>query len=370
MRFLPVILASLVLCTTGMIGSGRTAAAADKKDDRAGRLQEIEADYKRRAEEFGNALDAAETDAQKALVARLRPSDAQTGTQILALAKQAPADQVAFDGLVWIFSNLDSADSAPQRDDAVALFEKHHLKSPRLKIAIPALASCNSPKAEALLEKLAEKGESRDIRGLAMFRLALGKYERVADKNDDQQLAPIESLLERAKNDFGDVQPDDEDRPIAELAEPVLFEMRNLRPGKVVPEIAGTDVNGKPLKLSSFRGKVVLLVFWGSWCGQCMAQVPSEKKLMEKYAGKPFTIVGVNCIDTNSKAAATVKEQKMTWPSFVDGEDGPIATGWNISEFPSMYLIDAKGVIRLKNPQGEKELEAGIAKAVKEAKSP
>jgi hypothetical protein len=176
MRFLPVIFASLVLCATGVFGNGRSAAAADKRDDRAGRLKEIQADYERRAEEFGNALEAAETDAQKALVARLRPSDAQTGQQILALAKQVPADQVAFDGLVWIFSNLDSADSAAQRDEAVALFEKHHLKSPRLKIAIPALASCNSPKAEALLEKLSDKGESRDIRGLATFRLALGRY--------------------------------------------------------------------------------------------------------------------------------------------------------------------------------------------------
>ena len=54
--------------------------------------------------------------------------------------------------------------------------------------------------------------------------------------------------------------------------------MLNLAVGKPAPEIEGVDVDGKPLKLSDYKGKVVVLVFWGSWCGPCMAQVPHERE--------------------------------------------------------------------------------------------
>jgi thiol-disulfide isomerase/thioredoxin len=341
-------------------------AAADQKQDRAERLQAIAADYEKKAHEYVNAFESAQTDAERAKAEKRRPSDAEFGKQILALAKAAPADRVAFDAVRWIFENLESPDSATICDEAVALFEKHHIKSPRLKVAIPALAECNSPKAELLLERLGDKGDSPEIRGLALFRLALGRYKRF-EGNDERQLARIEALLERTRKDYGDIQPDDEDEPIAKLAEGTLFEIKYLRPGKVVPDLSGTDIAGKPLALSKFRDKVVMLVFWGSWCGPCMAKVPFERRLMEKYTGRPFSVVGVNCGDEKKKAAIVMQKQKMTWPSFFDGEDGPIVTAWHISTFPAVFLIDAKGVIRLKDPQDDYELESEIEKAVKEA---
>lgn len=363
---LPVIKLCVILCAIGLPGAGRMAQAADPKDGRAERLQAITAKYEKSATDFVKAFENAATDKERAKAEKLRPSDASVAKQILALAKETPADRVAFDSLLWILANLDSADSAEYRDEAVGLFEKHHLKSPRLVVAIPVLADCNTTRAAALLEKLGEKGDSREIRGVALFRLALGRYSRFTGK-DESQLAPIESLLERARKDYGDIQPDDEDQPIAKLVEGALFEIRYLRPGKVVPDIAGTDISGKPLKLSSFRGKVVLLVFWGSWCGPCMAKVPLERKLMEKYAGRPFTVVGVNCGDEQKKAAAVMKEQKMSWPSFFDGDDGPIMTRWYISGLPTVFLIDAKGVIRVKDPPDDAELESAIDEALEQA---
>ena len=90
---------------------------------------------------------------------------------------------------------------------------------------------------------------------------------------------------------------------------------------------------------------------------------------MEKFVGKPFTIVGVNCNDAPEKAAAVAKQQKMSWPSFVDGEDGPIATGWRIERFPSMLLIDSRGIIQMKNPPDEEELTAKITETLKQADS-
>src|SRR5262245_27843174 len=64
--------------------------------------------------------------------------------------------------------------------------------------------------------------------------------------------------------------------------------------GANAPDIVGEDLEGKPLRLSDFRGKVVLLAFWGTSCSPCMAEIPKERALRERYQSKPFAIVGVN----------------------------------------------------------------------------
>src|SRR5439155_24738268 len=73
-----------------------------------------------------------------------------------------------------------------------------------------------------------------------------------------------------------------------------LFEIRHLAVGKTVPDLESDDTEGKPLKLSDYRGKVVVLVFWGTWCPHCMAMVPTERALVKRYEGQPFAMLGVN----------------------------------------------------------------------------
>jgi thiol-disulfide isomerase/thioredoxin len=337
-----------------------------EKASRAGKFKSMIGEYERRYREYIEASESAETDAQRAVAEKRKPSHTEFGKQLLGFVKEAPGDAVSFDALVWVLENLNSADSTAQLDEAVGLFEKQHLKSPRLKTALPVLAACVSEKAELLLERLGETGETREIRGLALFHLAVGRSARY-DGKDKKRLASIEKMLDRVQKDYGNVQPDDEEKSLGKLAEGALFAVRYLRPGLVVPDVDGAAVAGKPFKLSSFRGKVVLLVFWGTWCGPCMAKVPFERKLMEMYSGRPFTVVGVNCGDEKSKAASVMKEQKMGWPSFFDGEDGPIVTRWNITVFPTVFLIDAQGIIRLKDTPDDAELESAIAEALKQA---
>ena len=228
---------------------------------------------------------------------------------------------------------------------------------------IPSLASSASLLADALLEELVEKGGDRAVRGAACFFLASSRYERL----DGKILAEVEVLLERVKKEYADVRLDDEDKPLGALADALLYEVKYLQPGKVAPDIAGTDVYGKRMKLSDQRGKVVMLVFWGSWCGPCMAEVPHERKLMAAYSGRPFTVIGINSGDSKDKAAKTIKDNKMTWPSFHDGQDGPIVARWNVSSFPTVYLLDAKGVILVKDLLDEENADKAIEEAVKDA---
>jgi thiol-disulfide isomerase/thioredoxin len=114
------------------------------------------------------------------------------------------------------------------------------------------------------------------------------------------------------------------------------------------------------MKLSDYRGKVVVLSFWGTWCGPCMKMVPEERKLVERMAGKPFALIGINSDDDPAKAKAVVEKEKITWPSFRDGAPrGPIATTWSIQNWPTIYVLDAEGVIRYRNVHG-----AALADAV------
>ncbi|SIO60892.1 RNA polymerase sigma factor, sigma-70 family [Singulisphaera sp. GP187] len=144
-------------------------------------------------------------------------------------------------------------------------------------------------------------------------------------------------------------------RTLGEVALGHLDEMHNLAEGKPAPEIDGKDIDGRSLKLSDYRGKVVVLVFWGSWCGPCMREVPHERELVEKYKGRPFALLGVNCNENIEAAKKAMKTEQMTWPQWHDGEDkgGPIVERFHVRLYPTVFVIDAKGIIRHKNAIGE-----------------
>ncbi len=130
--------------------------------------------------------------------------------------------------------------------------------------------------------------------------------------------------------------------------------MHNLVPGKPAPEIDSVDMTGKPLTLSSYRGKVVVLVFWGTWCGPCMREIPRERTLADRFKDKPFALLGVNCDEDKQAAIDAIATEKITWPNWYDGapETGPIGKRYRVRGYPSVYVIDAHGIIRQKNVVG------------------
>jgi thiol-disulfide isomerase/thioredoxin len=139
-------------------------------------------------------------------------------------------------------------------------------------------------------------------------------------------------------------------RTLGQEAEARLDEIESLAVGKAAPEIVGVDLDGVSRKLSDYRGKVVVLVFWGSWCGVCMAEVPHEREMAERLKGRPFAVLGVDCADDRDTARKVVERERMTWPSWYDGAagPGPIASRYHIRGFPSFFVLDARGVIRSK----------------------
>lgn len=124
--------------------------------------------------------------------------------------------------------------------------------------------------------------------------------------------------------------------------------------GKTV-EFTQTDDKGNEFKLSSLKGKYVLVDFWASWCGPCRAENPHLLKAYNQLKGKNFEIVGVSLDETKAAWLGAVKQDGMPWIQVSDlkGFKSDVAVKYGISAIPQNFLINPQGAIIAKNLRGE-----------------
>jgi len=129
--------------------------------------------------------------------------------------------------------------------------------------------------------------------------------------------------------------------------------------GKPALEIDLPTMKGDSIKLSSLKGKVVLLDFWASWCGPCRASNKSLVKLYEKYKAKGFEIFSVSIDEDKKDWEKAIKKDRITWLQVNDNKGwyGKTPTSWNIYQIPTSYLIDKDGRLIAMDLEG-RELES------------
>ena len=168
-------------------------------------------------------------------------------------------------------------------------------------------------------------------------------------------------LLQQLSRDFPGTK-------FAKTADSQLASMKaqeNMAVGKQFPDFSEMDLAGKPLSVAGFKGKVLLVDFWATWCGPCIRELPSVKKTYEKHQGKGFDIVGISLDSDKDKLTGFLEKNSMPWRQYFDGQGwkNKLAQQYGINSIPATYLLDATGKVIAKNLRGP-DLEAAVAKAL------
>ncbi|MGB6222416.1 peroxiredoxin family protein [Haloferula sp.] len=220
---------------------------------------------------------------------------------------------------------------------------QHHIKSSKLAPMCMALVACGDNQAMSLLRRIEKENPDKTVRGVAALGIAM------LDKNlgdDPRVMAERLSMLRKAIIDAADVVIDGSS--VAKMAEDELYIIMNLSKGRVAPDLNGVDSGGRPMKLSDYSGKVVMLLFWnsGNEGADGVIDMIRSVRADERFAGKQFEVVGVN---SDSRETLRDLQQRPTapvdWPNFSDPEN-KLGNEYRVGSWPFVYVLNGEREIR------------------------
>ena len=137
--------------------------------------------------------------------------------------------------------------------------------------------------------------------------------------------------------------------------------------GNTVPDFSATDLDGNPISLEQYRGKVVLLDFWAVWCEPCIAEMPTVKRVYDTYKDEGFDIIGISLDSDEESLRNYLKENEIPWRQVFSakGWDSPVSQQYGIRAIPALWLIDKEGKLISHKARGE-ALENMVVEALKE----
>ncbi|MFT3880290.1 MAG: TlpA disulfide reductase family protein [Gemmatales bacterium] len=361
---------------------------AEKQKEMLTEQAAIKAKIKAAQEELDNAkTDEAKASAEKKLketqatpmkVMKMTDGPAASfAPRFLAFAEKNPKDPSALDSLTWAMQT--SGDSTAKNgiyQQALKIVRSAYMDSSDIKKLFPMLANSNNTDSTQLLRDVIARHPDRKVQAKAAKALASGLENAV------QRAKMIQSRPEMRKN-FEEqagkevveallVNADQNKKDAAELTKLVQDKYADVFPnlaiGQPAPEVINKDLDDKTVKLSDLKGRVVVLDIWATWCGPCRAMIPHEREMVAKLKDKPFTLVSISADDEKETLTNFLAKEKMPWTHWWSGSSGGILEDWDVQYYPTIYVIDAKGIIRHKDLRGEK-LEKAVEELLAEAGS-
>jgi thiol-disulfide isomerase/thioredoxin len=366
----------LLVTAAVSLSLGLFVACADdqKPSDRAAKLTALKAKFDTQFEELRKRANATADPAERrGIITELKELAVITAQKALDLAKEDPKDATGLDASVFVIEQIGQFGGGKDFDAAVEIVTEHHLSSAKFKEILPRMGRVG-PNGEKLLQAAAEKSTDNEVKAMALYYLGTIYAGQVEDEDDDKR---INDLVGKATASFEKATKQSPDTKLGEstIAKEVqkqldaLKALTSLAVGKVIPDIVGTDLGGNAVKFSSYKGKVVLVDVWATWCGPCVRMIPHSRELVTKLKDKPFVLLSVSCDDEQKTLTDFLEKQPMPWDHWFDGRGGAVAKSLRVRAFPTLYLIDHAGVIRHKwvgNPGNEK-LDKAVEELVEEA---
>jgi len=368
-----------LLCAAVALSFGLIAAFADDKkpepnSERVEQLAKLQMRFNEEMADLKKRLDRADESDRPGIQVEIKEQAIISSQSAIELAKEDPKDATGFAAALFVIEKAGPYGAGKEMAAAVGIIAEHHASNPKVKAVLPVIGKAG-PAGKKFLEAAAETSTDKEVKGIALLYLGTMAAEQIDDGADAKK---IEEAIAAATGYL--------DKAIAEaptakvgtstVAKEAATQLENIKAikfltvGQPAPEIETTLLDGKKVKLSESKGKVVLLDFWATWCPPCRAMIPHERELVRSMEKKPFALVSVSVDAEKATLTEFLEKEPMPWIHWwQDGEKNPAAKKYRIRAFPTMYLIDHKGVIRHKwiGSPGNDAMDKAIAELVKDA---
>ena len=253
--------------------------------------------------------------------------------------------------------------------DLNALAEKYATDS-NPEIAQIAVGHTLMEKAQKLGDAdaaIAQEVSDAAIAFLDRFGVNKGTFSTVSRVASSLGYSSHNEIAAVAHEKIASILEKSEDKILANRSSKLVGAARRIRLLGNEMLLTGVTADGNAFDWESYRGKVVLVDYWASWCGPCIGEIPNMKKNLERFGDKGFIIVGINMDDTREAFEKCVENKEITWVNIVSEEEGkrgwdaPMADYYGITGIPTAILVDQKGKVvslRARGVELDKMLES------------